>query len=157
MTEDDVDSVRERLNQYAVRFRLSPMFTNKTTRHWLLPRDGLTSTFLARNGDGRVTDLSSFYKSLLVRRKDPWARTVTVAQAICQIAGSVSPAGLLGASFALARSEGADLFRLFGVGALEPVLPTTILLPETGLLHHFVFNWSAPPLHPSQIGLTLPL
>lgn len=43
------------------RFTLAPTFTPEELRHQLLPREGVVDSFVVCDGDGKVTDLCSFY------------------------------------------------------------------------------------------------
>jgi glycylpeptide N-tetradecanoyltransferase len=68
MEDKDIDQVLDLLSRYLARFEMAPVFDKKEIEHWFLSRtaadkqeDRVIWTYVVENGQGKITDMFSFY------------------------------------------------------------------------------------------------
>ena len=69
MRREDVPTVVQLLKTYLAKFSLAPALSKEDVEHWVLPRGGVVSTYVAEVA-GEVRDVVSFYS--LVRARVQW-------------------------------------------------------------------------------------
>lgn len=155
MRPDDVPAACAFLQAQAADAVLCPVLSEAQLAHWLLPRPGIVSTFLRREG-GAVVELTSTYqRELAVRGR---RRRLKIASSIIHLSTARPLPALLGDALVLARRDAAALLDAALVGRHGAAL-ATLRRPCLGRGHldYHLFNWPTIPPAPGEIGFTLPL
>ena len=156
MTPEDVPGAHALLLKYLRKFNLSVVFTVEEFAHWLLPREGVVSSFVAvKEGTGEVTDMCSFYhlhSTVIGNDKHP---TLFAAYSFYNVATSVDLAELMRDCLILAKNEGHDVFNALNLMENERFLGDLKFGMGDGNLQYYVYNWFCPAMEYKDVGIVL--
>jgi len=161
MTEADVPGAHKLLLNYLRKFKLSVLFTVDEFKHWLMPREGVVSSFVAskpKTGDSdenEITDFCSYYhlhSSVIGNAKHP---TLKAAYSFYNVATSVELPRLMRDCLVLAKSEGQDVFNALNLMENEEFLDELKFGIGDGNLQYYVYNWCCPTMEYKDVGIVL--
>lgn len=89
------------------RFNLAVEFTLEELAHWILPREGVVSSFVITNDAGDVTDVGSYYHLPSSVMRNPLHNKLNAAYSFYNVATSVSFKDLMNDMLILARDVSA--------------------------------------------------
>merc|ERR1719401_3145891 len=156
----DVPAARALVATYLERFRLAPLFSEEEFAHWLLPREGVVSSFVnAAPGtdgeEGPITDFVSYYHLHSSVLGNPHHSTLRAAYAFYNVATSMDLTELMRDALILARNEGMDVFNALDLMDNDEFLEALKFGKGDGNLQYYVYNWSCPALEHGDVGLVL--
>lgn len=71
------------------RFNLAVEFEENELAHWILPREGVVSSFVVENGSGEITDVGSYYHLPSSIMRNPLHNKLNAAYSFYNVATSV--------------------------------------------------------------------
>mmetsp|Transcript_37542 Transcript_37542/g.91071 ORF Transcript_37542/g.91071 Transcript_37542/m.91071 type:complete len:416 (-) Transcript_37542:40-1287(-) len=154
MTKDHVDGVHKLLTTYlATNFKLYVNFTAEDVAHWLLPREKVINTYVLVGDGGAVTDMVSYYHlpSTILGLDD----TLHAAYSYYNVATSMPLEDLMRDALILANRTGSDVFNALNLMENETILEELKFGKGDGNLQYYVYNWNAPSMKPSDVGIVL--
>ena len=140
MEKKHCKQVHALLREYLKKFPVHPEFTHEETAHWLLPREGVVSTWVLEK-DSKVTDFISYYSlpSSVLKQIDP--TKLKAAYLFYHSANSVSLEILINQALLLAIDEGYDVFNALDIMDNQSVFGSLKFGKGDGLLHYYAYNW----------------
>ncbi|KNC49571.1 glycylpeptide N-tetradecanoyltransferase [Thecamonas trahens ATCC 50062] len=155
MTPADVPSAAELLRNYLTSMDLYQRMSDEEFAHWLLPRDGVVSSYVIADDNGNVTDFCSFYSLPSTIIDHPKYNTLNAAYSYYNVATSVELKTLMNDALILANSAGFDVFNALDLMDNADFLTDLKFGKGDGHLQYYTFNWRTAPTTPSKIGLVL--
>eukprot|EP00980_Cylindrotheca_fusiformis_P015249 scaffold4239_cov80-Cylindrotheca_fusiformis.AAC.6 len=167
MTVDHVDSVHKLLTTYLEsNFKMHVNFTTEDVAHWLLPRDKVIDTYvlLDKNNNNKdkdkknvvVTDMVSFYHLPSTILGQDENTKLHAAYSYYNVATTMELEELMRDALILASSmTGSDVFNALNLMENEKVLENLKFGKGDGNLQYYVYNWNAPTMQPSDVGIVL--
>ena len=160
MTPEDVPAAHKLVVEYLSKFKLSVVFSEEEFAHWLLPREGVVSSFVnvKKNGEGEeteITDFCSYYhlhSSVLGNEKH---NTLHAAYSFYNVARTVGVTELMRDCLILAKNEGHDVFNALNLMENERFLEDLKFGMGDGNLQYYVYNWSCPTIEHGDVGIVL--
>eukprot|EP00569_Conticribra_weissflogii_P019258 CAMPEP_0171442014 /NCGR_PEP_ID=MMETSP0881-20121228/26912_1 /TAXON_ID=67004 /ORGANISM="Thalassiosira weissflogii, Strain CCMP1336" /LENGTH=487 /DNA_ID=CAMNT_0011964959 /DNA_START=36 /DNA_END=1499 /DNA_ORIENTATION=- len=159
MTPDDVPGAHALLSKYLQKFQLATVFTQEEFAHWMLPRKGVVSSFVAEKvddvGTKTITDFCSFYhlhSSCVGNTKHP---TLFAAYSFYNVATSVDLTELMRDCLILAKNEGHDVFNALNLMENERFMTDLKFGMGDGNLQYYVYNWLCPTMKEKDVGIVL--
>lgn len=153
MELEDVNGVHTLLTRYLKKFHLRILFTPDEVAHWMLPREGVISSFVVDSGNGVITDFVSFYHlpSSVLKKNE----TLHAAYSFYNVAASVPWVQLMKDALILAKRQGSDVFNALNLMDNDEFLEALKFGMGDGDLHYYVYNWACPTMPPSKVGVVL--
>ena len=159
LTPADVPAARDLVANYLKRFRLAPVFSEEEFAHWLLPREGVVSSFVVvrQGADGAetITDFISYYHLHSSVLGNPKHSTLRAAYAFYNVATSMDLTELMRDALILAKNEGMDVFNALDLMDNDEFLEALKFGRGDGNLQYYVYNWSCPAMEHGDVGLVL--
>jgi glycylpeptide N-tetradecanoyltransferase len=158
MTADDVPAAHALLEQYHVKQQLVPKFSKDEFAHWLLPRKGVVSSFVALNDPtdpSKITDLCSFYHLPSTVIGHPKHQTLFAAYSFYNVATTVDLKDLTRDLMIMAKRENQDVFNALNLMDNQGILNDLKFGIGDGRLQYYLYNWSCPTMEAKDIGLVL--
>jgi len=155
MTESDIPSACELLNNYLSKFKLHPVFDHDEFRHWLFPREGVIQSFVVCDGDGAVTDLLSFYTLPSTIMNHPEYNTLKAAYSYYNVATTVDWDVLMGDALILAKQLDFDVFNALDLMDNKEFIEKLKFGMGDGNLQYYLFNWRTKDITPNDTALVL--
>ena len=166
MTKEDVPAAHKLVVEHLKKFKLSVVFTQEEFAHWLLPREGVVSSFVnavkTKNEDGTeeeeeetITDFCSYYhlhSSVLNNAKHS---TLHAAYSFYNVATTVGITELMRDCLILAKNEGHDVFNALDLMENDRFLGDLKFGMGDGNLQYYVYNWLCPTMEHGDVGLVL--
>jgi len=155
MQPKDVARVFELVSGHLSQFALHPEFKEDELGHWMLPRDGVTYSYVLENSAGLITDVCSFYSlpsSILGHEKH---NLLKAAYSYWNVATTVPLHELLHDALIFAKQNDFDVFNALNVMENESFLKELKFGIGDGFLQYYLYNWKCPKIEPSGIGLVL--
>ena len=166
MTKEDVPAAHKLVVEHLKKFKLSVVFTQEEFAHWLLPREGVVSSFVnavkTKNEDGTeeeeeetITDFCSYYhlhSSVLNNAKHS---TLHAAYSFYNVATTVGITELMRDCLILAKNEGHDVFNALDLMENDRFLGDLKFGMGDGNLQYYVYNWLCPTMAHGDVGLVL--
>jgi len=137
------------------RFNLAVEFTLEELAHWILPREGVVSSFVITNDAGDVTDVGSYYHLPSSVMRNPLHNKLNAAYSFYNVATSVSFKDLMNDMLILARDEEMDVYNMLNVMENEAVVKDLKFGIGDGHLQYYIYNWNCPEMEAKEIGLVL--
>ena len=108
----DVDNVTELLNNYLLRFDLTPIFNSADVLHWFTPQPNIIESFVVEDPDcpGKLTDFVSFYTLPSTVMNHPTHNTIKAAYSFYNVSTITPWADLMGDALILAKKANFDVF-----------------------------------------------
>eukprot|EP00584_Thalassiosira_punctigera_P010807 CAMPEP_0172546074 /NCGR_PEP_ID=MMETSP1067-20121228/15898_1 /TAXON_ID=265564 ORGANISM="Thalassiosira punctigera, Strain Tpunct2005C2" /NCGR_SAMPLE_ID=MMETSP1067 /ASSEMBLY_ACC=CAM_ASM_000444 /LENGTH=513 /DNA_ID=CAMNT_0013332945 /DNA_START=181 /DNA_END=1722 /DNA_ORIENTATION=+ len=159
MKKEDVPGAHGLVVEYLKKFKLSVVFSKEEFEHWLLPREGVVSSFVnvkkEEGGKEVVTDFCSYYhlhSSVLGNSKHT---TLHAAYSFYNVATTVDLTELMRDCLILAKNEGHDVFNALNLMENERFLEELKFGIGDGALQYYVYNWLCPTMEHRDVGLVL--
>jgi len=155
MQPKDVPRVFELVSGHLSQFALHPEFKEDELGHWMLPRDGVTYSYVLENSAGVITDVCSFYSlpsSILGNEK---YNLLKAAYSYWNVATTVPLHELMHDALIFAKQHDFDVFNALNVMENESFLKELKFGIGDGFLQYYLYNWKCPKIEPSGIGLVL--
>eukprot|EP01012_Entosiphon_sulcatum_P001075 TRINITY_DN10192_c0_g1_i1.p1 TRINITY_DN10192_c0_g1~~TRINITY_DN10192_c0_g1_i1.p1 ORF type:complete len:399 (+),score=69.82 TRINITY_DN10192_c0_g1_i1:48-1244(+) len=154
MEERDVKGVQQLLNTYLSRFTLAPHLSEEETRHWLLPRPGVISSYLVET-NGTVTDFLSFYTLPSTIIGNPKYNQLKAAYSYYNVATTVDLTKLMNDALILARQQDFDVFNALDIMENKEFLKELKFGIGDGHLQYYLYNWRCADIQPEEVGLVM--
>ena len=155
MTPEDVPAAHQLVVKYLEKFQLAVVFSEAEFAHWLLPRDGVVSSFVREDEDGVITDFCSYYHLHSSVLGNPKHNTLNAAYSFYNVAESVSLTALMKDSLILAKNERMDVFNALNLMENDQFLEALKFGMGDGNLQYYVYNWFCPTMQHNDVGLVL--
>ena len=175
MTPEDVPAAHALVSRYLERFKLSVVFSEEEFAHWLLPREGVVSSFVnvkkkprtgvaaAAGGEGgeddddaeEITDFCSYYHLHSSVLGNPKHTTLHAAYSFYNVANTVDLTELMRDCLILAKNEGHDVFNALNLMENDRFLTDLKFGMGDGNLQYYVYNWLCPTMEHGDVGLVL--
>ena len=156
MTRADVPSARKLLAGYLKQFKLHIVFdTDEEFAHWMLPRDGVVSSYVVSNEKGEVTDLCSYYHLNSTIIGNDKYKTLYAAYSFYNVANTVSLTALMKDLLILSKKTNVDVFNVLDVMENEQFLKDLKFGIGDGYLQYYLYNWRCPQVEPKGLGIVL--
>jgi len=155
MEPKDVPRVFELVSGHLSQFALHPEFKEDELGHWMLPREGVTFSYVIENSAGLITDVCSFYSlpsSILGHEKH---NLLKAAYSYWNVATTVPLHELVYDALIFAKQNDFDVFNALNVMENESFLKELKFGIGDGFLQYYLYNWKCPKIEPSGIGLVL--
>ena len=132
------------------------VFSVEEFAHWLLPREGVVSSFVrVKESTGEVTDFCSYYhlhSSVIGNPKHP---TLNAAYSFYNVATTVDLTELMRDCLIFAKNEGHDVFNALNLMENERFLGELKFGIGDGNLQYYVYNWFCPTMENGDVGIVL--
>jgi glycylpeptide N-tetradecanoyltransferase len=156
MEPKDVSQVRTLLHNYLENFDLHVSMTEEETAHWLLPRDGVITTYVVENPDShKVTDFFSFYTLCSSVIGNPKYSSLKAAYSFYNVATKHSLKDLMHSALITAHHDEFDVFNALDVMENGTVFKDLKFGIGDGHLQYYLYNWGCPEMPPEKVGLVL--
>ena len=165
MTKEDVPAAHKLVVKELEKYKLSVVFTEDEFAHWLLPREGVVSSFVNVTKQEKegcidseeevITDFCSYYhlhSSVLGNDKHS---TLHAAYAFYNAATTVGITELMRDCLILAKNEGHDVFNALNLMENDHFLEDLKFGMGDGNLQYYVYNWLCPTMEHGDVGLVL--
>ncbi|DBA03652.1 TPA: hypothetical protein N0F65_006831 [Lagenidium giganteum] len=138
MAEKDVQQVTTLLNGYLTKFQLVVDVNEQEIAHWMLPRDGVISSFVVESPTtNQITDV------------------LRTACSYYNVATSMPLAQLMQDALIAARDADFDVFNMLGLMDNMELVKELKFIPGNGELHYYLYNWRCPRVKSDELGLVL--
>lgn len=156
MEPKDVPAVTALLKTYLTKFHLTSEYKEEDVRHWMLPRDGVISSYVVENPTSHeVTDFCSYYHLPSTIIGNDKYRTLNAAYSFYNVATSVPLTALMQDLLVVAKKDKHDVFNALNLMENEEFLQPLKFGPGSGELQYYLYNWRCPRMSPSSIGIVL--
>jgi glycylpeptide N-tetradecanoyltransferase len=161
MTPADVPAAHALVVKYLEKFKLSVVFSEEEFAHWLLPREGVVSSFVnvtKKEGEGNgeeITDFCSYYHLHSSVLGNPKHTKLHAAYSFYNVANTVDLTDLMRDCLILAKNEGHDVFNALNLMENENFLADLKFGMGDGNLQYYVYNWLCPTMEHGDVGLVL--
>ncbi|KAI8052247.1 acyl-CoA N-acyltransferase [Syncephalis plumigaleata] len=167
MREEDATKVQALLNRYLKRMEFSVVFKNADeVRHWLLPRDGVVSTYVVESTDGTITDVASYYSIPSTVIGNAHYKTMEAAyqfyyatDVVFQQDGEQQLGDRLRTLFKdiliKAKEERFDVFNCLNLLDNEEIIEDLKFGPGDGNLNYYLYNWRCHDVPSEKVGLIM--
>lgn len=164
MTKADVPAAHKLVVEHLEKFKLSVVFSEDEFAHWLLPREGVVSSFVnvgkkgGEDGDGEeevITDFCSYYHLHSSVLGNPKHSTLNAAYSFYNVATTVDLTELMRDCLILAKNEGHDVFNALNLMENDRFLEDLKFGMGDGNLQYYVYNWLCPTIEHGDVGLVL--
>mmetsp|Transcript_27113 Transcript_27113/g.52564 ORF Transcript_27113/g.52564 Transcript_27113/m.52564 type:complete len:411 (-) Transcript_27113:180-1412(-) len=152
----DAKKVHTLLTNFLAKFKLHPKFTVDETAHWFTPREGVVYAYVVEGGNGKITDLISFYSlpSTILNHKK--YKTLRAAYGFYNVASEKTGwEKLMNDALILAQKAKFDVFNILDVMENEKFFKELKFARGDGNLQYYIYNWNCPVMKPSDVGLVL--
>jgi len=154
LTQDDVQAVNNLLSTYLAKFSLYVHFTDEEFAHWLLPREGVITSYVVEN-DGVITDFFSFYTLCSTIIGNVQYQTLRAAYSYYNVA-TVTPLNqLIQDALIIAKQLDFDVFNALDVMENMTFLKELKFGIGDGHLQYYLYNWKCPEMEPGNVALVL--
>jgi len=153
----DVDNVTKLLNNYLLRFDLTPIFNSADVLHWFTPQPNIIESFVVEDPDcpGKLTDFVSFYTLPSTVMNHPTHNTIKAAYSFYNVSTITPWADLMGDALILAKKANFDVFNALDLMENSEFLEKLKFGIGDGNLQYYLYNWKCPKMDPKSIGLVL--
>jgi len=157
MTRSDIPSALKLLTKYlSDRCDLAIEFTEDELAHWILPREGVISSYVAVSEEtGEVTDMCSFYFLPSTVLQNPRHNIMNVAYSFYNVATSVDIKVLMNDALILAKRQDQDVFNALSLMDNDDFLHELKFGIGDGNLQYYLYNWACPSMESNKVGIVL--
>eukprot|EP00571_Detonula_confervacea_P003580 CAMPEP_0172313478 /NCGR_PEP_ID=MMETSP1058-20130122/20264_1 /TAXON_ID=83371 /ORGANISM="Detonula confervacea, Strain CCMP 353" /LENGTH=488 /DNA_ID=CAMNT_0013027135 /DNA_START=44 /DNA_END=1506 /DNA_ORIENTATION=- len=158
MTLADVPAAHKLVVEHLGKFKLSVVFSEEEFAHWLLPREGVVSSFVnvvKKEGEEEeeITDFCSYYHLHSSVLGNPKHSTLNAAYSFYNVATTVDLTELMRDCLILAKNEGHDVFNALNLMENDGFLESLKFGMGDGNLQYYVYNWLCPTIEHGDVGL----
>lgn len=155
LTEEDLPQAYELLQNYLNNFKLIPVFNPAELKHWFLPKNGIISSYVVADTNGKITDLVSYYALPSTVMHHPNHKIIKAAYSFYNVSTKTPWCDLMNDALISAKNDDFDVFN-----ALDVMDNTKFLVPlkfgiGDGNLQYYLYNWRCPSMKPEEMGLIL--
>lgn len=158
METQDVESAHALLVQHLTQFQLVTMFTKEEFEHWMMPREGVVTTYVAcndTNDETKVTDMFSYYHLPSTIIGNPKHDHLNAAYSFYNIATTVTLVELMKDALLVAKRESMDVFNALEQMKNGEFLEELKFGKGDGNLQYYLYNYCCPTLDPKDVGVVL--
>ncbi|KAL7504336.1 hypothetical protein ACHAXN_002020 [Cyclotella atomus] len=156
MTNEDVPQAYKLVSDYLRKFKLAVVFTEEEFVHWLLPREGVVSSFVVvKDGTDEITDFCSYYHLHSSVLGNPKHSTLFAGYSFYNVATSVDLTELMRDCLILAKNEGLDVFNALNLMDNKKFLDELKFGMGDGNLQYYIYNWFCPTMEHGDVGIVL--
>eukprot|EP00581_Thalassiosira_minuscula_P001662 CAMPEP_0183740668 /NCGR_PEP_ID=MMETSP0737-20130205/60205_1 /TAXON_ID=385413 /ORGANISM="Thalassiosira miniscula, Strain CCMP1093" /LENGTH=499 /DNA_ID=CAMNT_0025975795 /DNA_START=35 /DNA_END=1534 /DNA_ORIENTATION=+ len=160
MTKEDVPAAHKLVVKYLEKFKLSVVFSEEEFAHWLMPREGVVSSFVntkksKEGGEEVITDFCSFYHLYSSVLGNPMHKSLCAAYSFYNVATTVDLTELMRDCLILAKNEGIEVFNALNLMDNNRFLEDLKFGMGDGNLQYYVYNWFCPTMESGDVGLVL--
>ena len=156
MTPKDVESAHELLCYHLNNYDLVVKFSLEEFAHWLLPREGVVSSYVAVSEEtGKVTDFCSYYFLPSTVMNNPKHNDMRAAYSFYNVATTVELKDLMKDALILAKRENQDVFNALNLMQNNSFLEELKFGIGDGNLQYYLYNWVCPPMESEKVGIVL--
>uniref|UniRef100_K3X2Q6 Glycylpeptide N-tetradecanoyltransferase n=1 Tax=Globisporangium ultimum (strain ATCC 200006 / CBS 805.95 / DAOM BR144) TaxID=431595 RepID=K3X2Q6_GLOUD len=156
MEPKDVPEVAQLLETYLKKFNLTAEYNEKDVHHWMLPREGVISSYVVENPEThKITDFCSFYHLPSTIIGNEKYRTLNAAYSFYNVATSVPLEQLMQDLLIVAKQQKHDVFNALNLMENEQFLQPLKFGTGSGELQYYLYNWRCPRMPSSDIGIVL--
>ncbi|OQS07359.1 kinesin [Thraustotheca clavata] len=156
MAPRHVSGVTALLREYLKKFDLVADMNENEVAHWLLPRQGVVSSYVVEDpATHKVTDLASFYHLPSTIIGNTTYKTLFAAYSYYNVATTVPLVQLMQDLLILAKNEGMDVFNALNLMENEQFLQQLKFGIGSGELQYYLYNWRCPRMPHGKVGIVL--
>lgn len=155
LTEQDVPQAHELLKNYLYNFKLIPEFNEDEFKHWLLPKNGIISSYVVADESGKITDLVSFYALPSTVMHHPTHKIIKAAYSFYNVSTKTPWCDLMNDALISAKKDDFDVFNALDVMENAKFLAPLKFGIGDGNLQYYLYNWRCPSMKPEEVGLIL--
>jgi len=157
MEARDVKAVTKLLSTYLSKFSLVHEFSEDDVRHWMLPREGVVSSFVITEPEDEsvVTDFFSYYSLPSSVIGNTRYSTLNIAYMFYYVPNVYSVKEILNEALIKAAAEGFDVFNALELMDNGPVLKELEFGEGDGKLQFYVYNYKTKPMPSGQVGVVM--
>ena len=160
MIEADIPAVAFALNKHlSENYKVHIHFTEEEVRHFLLPQEGVVSSYLVMNAQsGEVTDFISYYTLNSSVLQDTQHDKIYAAYAYYNfVEGNDHERmhSMMRDALILAKQAQFDVFNMTEVLKHGLVKQDLMFKPGDGRLAHYLYNWRIKSIQSKDIGIVL--
>ena len=137
------------------RCQLVHMFSVEELSHMLLTVDKVVNSYVAKNANGEVTDLCSFYHLHSTVIGNDKHKDLRAAYSYYNVATSMPFSALIKNCLIMARDVGVDVFNGLDLMENKSAFENNLFGIGDGHLQYYVYNWKCPTMEASEVGLVL--
>ena len=124
--------------------------------HFFLPVEDAIDTYCLKDGDGRVTDICSFYHLPFQVLNNMKVDKLNLVYSYYNVATTVPLVTLMRDSMVLAKNKGVDCFYSIDIMESSQYLKELKFEADLGSLHYYMYNWKCADMDTHDLGLVLP-
>ncbi|GAB9464449.1 Glycylpeptide n-tetradecanoyltransferase 2 [Globisporangium polare] len=156
MLKKDVAQVTTLLKTYLSKFDLVPHYDERELAHWMLPREGVISSYVVENPQThKVTDFCSFYHLPSTIIGNTKHKTLNAAYSFYNVATSVTLTELMQDALIMAKKTDFDVFNVLTLMENEQFLEELKFGAGDGDLMYYLYNWRCPRMSSERVGIVL--
>jgi glycylpeptide N-tetradecanoyltransferase len=156
MVAADVPAACKLACEYLKKFSLAPVFNEPDFAHWLLPRDGVISSFVVEDPDTHeVTDMISYYTLPSTIVNHPEHNLLKAAYSFYNVPAKTPLKQLMSDALILAKKDNFDVFNALDLMENSTVLEDLAFGGGDGNLQYYLYNYRMTGVESSRIGLVL--
>uniref|UniRef100_K3X2Q7 Glycylpeptide N-tetradecanoyltransferase n=1 Tax=Globisporangium ultimum (strain ATCC 200006 / CBS 805.95 / DAOM BR144) TaxID=431595 RepID=K3X2Q7_GLOUD len=156
MQKKDVAQVAALLKTYLTKFDLVPHYDQHDVAHWMLPRDGVISSYVVENPEThKVTDFCSFYHLPSTIIGNPKYKMLNAAYSFYNVATSVKLTELMQDALIMAKKTDFDVFNALSLMDNAEFLQELKFGAGDGDLMYYLYNWRCPRMQGDRVGIVL--
>ncbi|KAF2074237.1 hypothetical protein CYY_004447 [Polysphondylium violaceum] len=155
LEKKDCESATALLNQYLSKYRVAPTFTTEEFWHWFEPRENVMTCYVKVDSDNKVTDIFSYYNlpsSIIGNQKH---KTLKAAFSFYNVATTTTIKELIDDALLVAKKEEFDVYNCLDIFENDKFFKDLKFAVGDGNLQYYLYNYSTPLKHSSEIGLVL--
>jgi len=156
LREDDCRACCDKLNAYLLKFKIAPQLNMDEFKHWMLTQQGVVYSYVVEDPITKeLTDMFSFYalpSSILGHDKH---KALSAAYCYYYFNTKTPLPVLMTDALILAKHLSFDVFNALDILQNDEFLKELKFGIGDGNLQYYLFNWRAPFVQPSQVGLVL--
>jgi glycylpeptide N-tetradecanoyltransferase len=138
------------------KFKLAIVFSEEEFAHWLLPREGVVSSYVVvKEGSGEVTDFCSYYHLHSSVLGNPKHSTLFAGYSFYNVATTVDLTELMRDCLIMAKNEGLDVFNALNLMENDRFLHDLKFGMGDGNLQYYIYNWFCPTMDHGDVGIVL--
>lgn len=144
------------LNNYLLKYSLSPQFTLDEFKHWFSNKTDIINCFVVEDPDsGKITGMVSFYTLASTVMHHQFHKRVNAAY-LFYLVSTVTPLEqLMNDALISAKALNFDVFNALDLMENKEFLKNLKFGKGDGNLQYYLYNWRCPQMKPEETGLIL--
>ncbi|CDF35171.1 unnamed protein product [Chondrus crispus] len=156
MRSDDVPAACKLLMGYLDQFDMHIDMTEDEFAHWLMPREGVTYSYVVEDPESHeITDMISFYSLPSSIINHPAHKTLNAAYLFFAAAAKTAIIDIMQDALVFARQNGFDVFNALDLARHSEFFKDLKFHIGDGELHYYLYNWKCRPMAKETNALVL--